>query len=124
LWMTQFYPPAKIDGPSLYYIRLVVAPAMILCLGLGIYAIVRGDRIRHGAWMLRSYALGMGAGTQVFTHIGWTLLFSPPAGLSRDIAMALGWLINIAAAEWVIWRARERRNAAAAYILNPALRNS
>jgi hypothetical protein len=34
-------------------------------------AIRRCDFVSHGAWMIRGYAIGMGAGTQVLTHMPW-----------------------------------------------------
>ena len=40
---------------------------MILCLVLGLRAILRRDVPTHRAWMIRAYALGLGAGTQVVT---------------------------------------------------------
>ncbi|MEO0561544.1 MAG: hypothetical protein AAF125_05500, partial [Chloroflexota bacterium] len=53
---------------------------------------------------LRAYALAMGAGTQVFTHMPWFILHgtATPDELSRAIMMGAGWLINIVIAEWVI----------------------
>ncbi|MFZ5628367.1 MAG: DUF2306 domain-containing protein [Spirochaetota bacterium] len=105
-WMTLYYPAASNDGPALYYVRLFVAPAMAFCLVMGVYAITGRNTRSHGAWMLRAYALGMGAGTQVFTHLGYMLLVATPTGYSRDAMMALGWLLNAALAEWIIWRSR------------------
>lgn len=102
LWMTLHYPAAANDGPTLFYVRLVVAPAMFFFLVMGVYAIMQRKIQVHGAWMLRAYALGLGAGTQVFTHVGYMLLVATPNGLSRDAMMALGWLINAAVAEWLI----------------------
>jgi len=104
LWMTLYYPAAANDGPALYYIRLIVAPAMVFSLLMGIYAATQKKLQSHGAWMLRAYALGLGAGTQVFTHVGYMLLVATPTGPSRDAMMALGWLINAAVAEWIFRR--------------------
>jgi hypothetical protein len=56
--------------------------------------------------MIRAYALGMGAGTQVFTHLPWFLLVGTPRGLARDSLMAAGWLINVFVAERVVRRPR------------------
>jgi uncharacterized membrane protein len=109
LWMTQFYPrgidpPASFDGVALYMIRLLIGFAMALFLSLGVAAILRRDVPNHRAWMMRSYALGLGAGTQAFTHIPWFLFPSIQGELTRTLCMAAGWAINLAVAEWLIWR--------------------
>lgn len=110
LWMTQFYPPgseppASFDGPFLYAIRLLAGSAMAMCLCLGFAAVRRHDIPRHRAWMIRAYALGLGAGTQVFTHLPWFLFPSIQGETARTIFMAAGWGINLAVAEWFILRA-------------------
>jgi uncharacterized membrane protein len=111
LWMTQFYPsaiepPASFDGPVLYVIRLLAGSVMVLALCLGFVAVRRRDIARHRAWMMRAYALGLGAGTQVFTHIPWFLLPSIQGELARTLCMGAGWAINLAVAEWFIARQR------------------
>ena len=107
LWMTQFYPrgidpPASFDGPFLYAIRLLAGSAMALFLCLGFAAVQRRDIPRHRAWMMRGYALGLGAGTQVFTHLPWFLFPSIHGELARTLFMGAGWAINLAVAEWLI----------------------
>ncbi len=111
LWMTQFYPPgieppASFDGPFVYAIRLVAGSAMALSLCLGIAAIRRRDIPQHRAWMVRAYALGLGAGTQVLTHLPWYLFPSIHGELARTLFMGAGWAINLAVAEWLISRGR------------------
>jgi len=109
LWMTQFYPRPTFDGQALYVIRLLVGSAMVLSLCLGFAAIRRRDIPHHRAWMMRAYALGIGAGTQVFTHIPYIVFPNIQGELSRTICMAAGWAINVAVAEWLI--RREQRTA-------------
>ena len=107
LWMTLFYPWPAGDGELLYLMRLMVAPAMAFSILWGAAAIRRRDFTQHGAWMLRAYAIGMGAGTQVFTHLPWLLFMGAdvaPDELSRALMMGAGWLINILVAEWIIRR--------------------
>jgi uncharacterized membrane protein len=109
LWMTVFYPigvepPASFDGPFLFAIRLLVGIAMAWFLCLGFVAIRRRDIAQHRAWMLRSYALGLGAGTQVITHLHWFMFPSIQGGLARTICMGAGWCINLALAQWLISR--------------------
>ncbi len=104
LWLTQFYPPVDHAGPFLYVIRLVVGSAMILFICLGFAAIRRRDIPRHLAWMMRCYALGLGAGTQALTHLPWFLFPAIQGELTRALLMGAGWAINLAVTEWIICR--------------------
>src|SRR4029453_15041294 len=67
-------------------------------------AIRRGDVATHSAWMTRAYAIGLGAGTQVFTFLPWTLVFGAPEQAMHAVLMGAGWVINLAVAEGVIRR--------------------
>ncbi|MEY9212064.1 DUF2306 domain-containing protein [Thermobifida halotolerans] len=102
LWMTLFYPRPEGDGDLLTLLRLVFGSAMVLSLVLGFVAVRRRDIAGHSAWMIRGYAIGQGAGTQVLTHLPWALLLGAPGELSRAVLMGAGWVINIAVAEWII----------------------
>ncbi len=106
LWMTLFYPRATMnfDGPALQAIRLGVGLGMVLALWLGFLAAVQRRMANHRQWMLRAYALGLGAGTQVLTHLPWFLFPAWQGETFRTICMSAGWLINLAVAEWIIFR--------------------
>ena len=58
---------------------------------------------------MRGYAIGLGAGTQVFTHLPWMLFFGVPNELTRALLMAAGWVINIIVAELIIRKRRKRK---------------
>lgn len=58
--------------------------------------------IRHREWMMRGYAIGLGAGTQVLTLLAGELIVGPPSELSQALLMGAGWVINLAVAEWII----------------------
>jgi len=112
LWLTQFYPPgatppASFDGPFVYVMRLLAGSAMATCLGLGLVAALRRDIPRHQAWMVRGYALGLGAGTQALTHLPWFLFPRIQGEAARALFMGAGWALNIAMAEWLIVRGRQ-----------------
>ena len=102
LWMTLFYPWPKGDGALLYALRLVFGSAMVVSIVLAFTAIRRGDVRRHRAWMLRGYALGLGAGTQALILMAGELTLGPPSELSRALLMGAAWVINLAVAEWII----------------------
>ncbi|MGO4190221.1 DUF2306 domain-containing protein [Arthrobacter sp. YAF17] len=108
LWMSAFY--ALPDGTTDVPIRLFFGSAMLVSLILGIVAIRRRDLVRHGEWMTRGYAIGVGAGTQALVISGWLLLVGVPGEVVRALLMAASWVINLAVAEYVI-RRRSRRSA-------------
>ena len=117
LWMAQYYPRPLFDGTLLYAIRLVVGVAMVLFIALGMAAIGRQDIPAHRPWMMRSYALGLGAGTQVLTHLPWFLFPSIRGEPTRALLMGAGWAINLALVEWILLRERsqvQRRTRTAA----------
>jgi hypothetical protein len=108
-WMALEWEPKAFDSAALNAIRAVVAVAMVGFIGLGVVAARRGELEAHGAWMLRAYALFLGAGTQVFTAGFTALPFMQPymsEGLAA-VSMAAGWLINALVAEWMI-RSRQQ----------------
>ena len=106
LWMSLFYDLPATEGPALLVLRLVFGTAMAASLVLAFIAIRRGDVRTHSAWMTRGYAIGLGAGTQVFTHLPWVLLLGAPDETTRAVLMGAGWVINLAVAELVILRRR------------------
>ncbi|MGK3997713.1 DUF2306 domain-containing protein [Sorangium sp. So ce1024] len=104
LWMQAYHELPESDGDALAVLRLLVGSAMSTSLVLGVVALFRRDFVRHGAWMLRGYAIGMGAGTQVLTVAPWALLVGPPDAGEKALLMGAGWAINVAVAEWIIQR--------------------
>ncbi len=113
LWMAHFYAWPAGDGQILYAERLVVGVAMVAALVLAVSAIRRRDFVAHGNWMTRAYAIGLGAGTQVITHLPWFMLTDVrPGETARAVMMGAGWGINILAAEWIIRRRHARPRTA------------
>ena len=101
LWMTLTYPWPQGDGQLLYMERLVFGSAMLLSVIFGVDAIRRRNFALHGEWMIRAYAIGLGAGTQVLTHLPWFVLVNGrPGELPRAMMMGAGWVINVIVAEW------------------------
>ena len=121
LWMTLFYPRPPIDDLLLTPMRLVFGIAMAGCLILGVTAIRRRDITAHRAWMSRGYAIGLGAGTQVLTHLPWMVLVGQPSGTPRVLLMLAGWVINLAVVEWAL---RRRPTRARPAVRQPAATDS
>lgn len=104
--------PESLQGPFLRVIRLAVSGAIFVSLLLALRAIAQRRFDAHGAWMLRAYALGLGAGTQVLLFLPAELLLAGPVqGLPRDTLMALAWGLNLAVAELIIAGGSMRRRA-------------
>lgn len=103
LWMSVVHVPDT-DGPLLVFFRLVVSVGMILALVLGVRAIMRRQIAQHRAWMMRAYALAMGAGTQVFTLTMGALMLGSLNAVATAWLMGAGWMINILVVEWSIHR--------------------
>ncbi|MFD7072845.1 DUF2306 domain-containing protein [Nocardioides sp. NPDC059952] len=104
LWMTLFYAGAP-GGGLLWAVRIVVSTAMGAALVLGFAAIRRRDIPTHRAWMIRAYALALGAGSQVFTQGVGEAVFGT-GELSTALSISAGWVLNLAVAEWIVRRSR------------------
>ena len=102
MWMTLFYPWPAGDGALLYMFRLLFGTGMVVSIILGVTAIRRGNVRGHRAWMMRGYALGLGAATQMLTLTVGEVILGPPTELSRALLMGAAWSINLLVAEWAI----------------------
>ncbi len=101
LWMTLSFEAQPGSGSMLYLFRVTFASAMATCLVLGITTMRHGDFASHRAWMTRAYAIGLAAGTQVFTEGIGQAIFGTGV-LTADLAKGAGWAINLAIAEHTI----------------------
>ncbi|MCG5445771.1 DUF2306 domain-containing protein [Micromonospora sp. NIE79] len=105
LWMAVAYDLPAHDNDVLAGMRLVFGSAMAGSILLGLAAVLRRDIARHRRWMTRGYAIGLGAGTQAFTHAPYLIATGEqPAGNVRAGLVVAGWLINLAVAEWYLRR--------------------
>ncbi|PRX43617.1 putative membrane protein [Prauserella shujinwangii] len=102
LWMTLFSAIPEDDRGLLTVFRLLFASAMAAAIVLAFLAIRRGNVARHRAWMIRGYALGLGAGTQVFTALAAVAFLGTVSPRAHALAMGAAWVINLAVAEWAI----------------------
>jgi uncharacterized membrane protein YozB (DUF420 family) len=105
LWMTAGYAiPAELQDKLLFELRMAAGLAMSLGIVASVRAVMQRRVTDHKAWMLRAYALGQGAGTQVLILLPVTLIFGAPTCLLRDVLMASAWALNVVFAEWLIRR--------------------
>jgi uncharacterized membrane protein len=108
LWMSQFYALPAHDGVLLYVFRMFFGTLMVVSILLAFTAIRRREVNRHRAWMMRAYAIGLGAGTQVFMLLVGEIILGPPGTFARAMLMGGAWALNLAIAEWVIRRRSSR----------------
>ncbi|MEO8263597.1 MAG: DUF2306 domain-containing protein [Pseudolysinimonas sp.] len=111
MWMGVFYERPVFD----MVVRLTFGALMVICLLLGLRAVLRRDFSTHRAWMIRGYAVGIGAGTQVFTTLPFVIAFG---GAQLDptataLLLVAGWVINLSVAEVAIRRAGATRRSVA-----------
>ncbi len=109
LWLNQFFPKAEAAREVLYPLRVAFGLAMVVSIILGLLAARRRDFTRHRAWMIRSYAIGLVAGTQVFT-LGLGGVNFGTASLTTALLMGAAWAINLVVAERVIRGKTHRRS--------------
>lgn len=109
VWMTLRNDLPPTDGPLLNVFRLIVGVAMIVAMVLGFVAIRRREIAQHRAWMMRGYAIAMGAGTQAVFFLIWVIPFGEPGVTLRALLMGAAWVTNLAVAERIIRRANRRR---------------
>ncbi len=103
IWLGGIAAWSGESGQLLYLFRLLAGLGMAICIVLGFAAIMRRDLPSHRAWMIRAYALGLAAGTQVFT-VGFGGATFGKSDLSLALLNGAGWLINLVVAELAIRR--------------------
>jgi hypothetical protein len=104
--MTLSWPPNPLDSPALTVLRVLVGGSMIAFIVASLTFVSRRDFDAHGRWMTRAYALGAGAGTQVFTLGPFALANVFQTKTATVLLMGAGWAINIVVAEWALRRKR------------------
>lgn len=104
LWMTHFFVFSEaLQGPALYWVRIVLGTAMIGLIVWAVVAIRSRDTFQHSASMLRAYAIGQGASTQALVGIAWIIATGSEAmGPLRDGLMIFAWGLNLLIAEILI----------------------
>lgn len=98
------YEEPGTQGFLIGLVQMPMAALWIAFLWLGVRSIRRGEVRRHGAWMLRAYALGLSASTQFVLLVPFLLLGAMPTGVPGALYLALGGLVNLGIAERLIHR--------------------
>lgn len=85
----------------------IMSAAFLAVAALGLAAARRRDFPAHRAWMLRAYAISIGAGTQTLILFPVFLLVGEVQGLAADLAFIGAWVLNLIVAEALIQRPRQ-----------------
>ena len=104
LWMAVYYDLPAHDNGLLEAFRLLFGGLMVMSLVLGVTTIRRGDVASHRLWMMRGYAIGLGAGTQVVLILPWTMALGAPGPTTRALLMGAGWALNLLVVEYIVRR--------------------
>ena len=107
LWLNQFFPRAQGTREIVYPLRVLFGVALVVTLVLGFRAARRRTFARHRVWMIRSFAIALVAGTQVFT-LGLGGAIFGTGDLAQALLLVAAWGINLAIAEWAIRRPARR----------------
>jgi hypothetical protein len=99
----------------LFAFRVLAASGLAVFIVLGFRAIRDRRLPAHRAWMIRAFALGLGAATQVFI-LGFGEQLLGKGELSVALLNGAGWAINLAVAEWAIRRKPRRVPRPAAFV--------
>ena len=98
-----------ISGPLLYAGRILFGAMWATFLVLAVRAIMARNIPAHRAWMMRSYAVALNAGTLAFIYLPIMLVFGEPSPLIDEIIQVAGWIVNLSVAQWFIRRGTKRR---------------
>ena len=98
LWLA-FHTPGGLPAISGFFLLAVL---WLLTGALALRAVLRGDYAAHRAWMMRSYALTLGAVTlRVYLGLGVPLV-GLPFDTVYGMAAWASWVVNLLFVEWVL----------------------
>jgi hypothetical protein len=107
VWLTLFYPRQPGDGDLLDAFRIFFGAGLVVAIVLAVLAVWRRDFRAHRAWMMRAYAIGLGAGSQAVLFGLWAAVGTgEPVGVGRALLLAGGWVVNLVVAEGIILRGK------------------
>ena len=92
--------------------RAIAGLGLVFTLTLALLAIINRDFSQHRNWMIRAYAIGMGAATIAFIQLPIFLMRGKALeGYFADSLFVLSWIINLTIAELVIRRIMGSKSA-------------
>ena len=100
LWMVVVFP--ALGGLLTQVVSFILVGALLLFMFVAIRA-ARGRQFeRHRAYMMRSYAIALSVSTARIFIEAADLVFQVPFEVSFVTASAIGVIVNLIAAEWIV----------------------
>lgn len=90
----------------------VFSVALFVSLLIALRAILRREIMRHRAWMIRSFAIGLSVSTMRVFFIPVYFLYGLPNDFTIGLGMWVGFVINIVVAEIILLRERRSKGMA------------
>ena len=107
VWMTLAHQ--EISTLPLLYARLLFGTLWAVFILLAIRNVLKKRLPQHRAFMIRAYAIALTAGTLPFIYLPIYLIWGELPPLLDDGVQVIGWIVNLAVAEWIIRRPTRAR---------------
>lgn len=102
IWMTETMPEVPFNPDEVYGFRILFGLAWFWCLALGLYAAMERDIANHSAWMMRAYAIAIGASTTAIIQGTWYAFYGLPSPKVFALATGAAWVINLIVVQQII----------------------
>lgn len=102
LWMNALFP--SVGGAGKFISNIVFGVALTGGPVLALVFILRGDVVRHRAWMMRTLAVGLGVASQRLILLPYMALGGELTTTAIDVGVIAGWTLNLVVCEWVLRR--------------------
>lgn len=102
IWMTETMPEVPFNPDEVYGFRILFGLAWFWCLALGLYAAINRDIAAHRAWMMRAYAIALGASTTAIIQGIWYAFYGLPSPKVFALATGAAWVINLIVVQQII----------------------
>lgn len=99
-WITVVHH--DVQGPILYYGRVVFGPLWACCLIMGLIAARREKYRAHREWMIRAFSIAMPAGTLVIMILPFHLFLDHVPEILEDSIQSGAWVLHLGIAEFCI----------------------
>jgi uncharacterized membrane protein len=106
--MNMVFPP--VGGLFKSLAVYIFSIAQIVTLIVALRAILRRDIARHRAWMIRAFAIGLSVSTMRIFFIPAYILYGIPNDFTIGLGMWVGFVVNVLAAEFILWRERVKHS--------------
>lgn len=103
-WITVIHH--DVQGPILFYGRVVFGPLWAYCLTMGLIAARREMYREHREWMIRAFSIAMPASTLVIMILPFHLFLDQVPEILEDSVQSGAWVLHLGIAEYFIRKTR------------------